>query len=82
MPDEEENRREIDEATSVLENVLIPACAKELTELVSEQSRNNNNDDNNSSTNNLTGDSVSLVSPLRVNEFLHEVHIFLFILKV
>lgn len=60
MPDEEENRREIDEATSVLENVLVPACAKELAEMVAEQrgSGGNHSDD---------------VGALRVNEFLHEV---------
>jgi tetratricopeptide (TPR) repeat protein len=34
MPDEEENRAEIDHATKVLETVLVPTFARELTELV------------------------------------------------
>ncbi len=34
MPDEEENRREIDHATRLLETVLVPTFARELTELV------------------------------------------------
>lgn len=37
MPDEAENREEIDEASRVLEQVIVPAFAKELTDLVLER---------------------------------------------
>ena len=37
MPDEEESKSEIDEATRLLETVLIPTFAKDLTELVRER---------------------------------------------